>query len=122
MKHVLIISLILATLAGICNAKKKEPAPKVWSGYLIDKMCSKRMTGNPEKIKKHTKTCLTEEMCVVSGYGIITNKKFIPFDTKGNDIAANYLKTTPKEKDFEVEVTGVMKRNKIAVSEIKAKK
>jgi hypothetical protein len=79
------------------------------------------MVGNHDKIVKHSKTCLTEETCSESGYGVMTDKKFIPFDSKGNEIAANYLKTTQKQSDFQVEVTGAMKKNKIAVSDLKEK-
>ena len=77
------------------------------------------MVGNHDKMVKHSKTCLTEEECSSSGYGLMTEKKFIPFDAKGNEIAANYIKTTTKEKDFQIEVTGAMKKNKIVVADIK---
>lgn len=80
------------------------------------------MAGNHEKMVKHSKTCLTEDNCASSGYGLMLEKKFIPFDSKGNEIAANYLKATQKESDFQVEVTGAMKKNKIAVAELKEKK
>ena len=79
------------------------------------------MVGNHEKMMKHTKVCLTEEACATSGFGLMTDKKFIPFDAKGNEMAANYLKTSTKESDFPVEVTGVMKGKKIAVSDLKIK-
>ena len=105
-----------------CVSFAKTPAPKVWSGYLMDKMCSKRMVGNHDKMVKHSKTCLTEESCAQSGYGLMTDKKFIPFDAKGNVQAANYIKSASKESDFQVEVTGAMKKNKLAVVELKEKK
>ena len=118
MKHLLIVILVLTSFATVSYAKK-APAPKTWTGYLMDKMCSKRMVGNHTKIVAHSKTCLTEDNCSSSGYGLMTDKKFIPFDTKGNELAANYIKTTSKEKDFQVEVTGSMKRNKLAISGLK---
>src|SRR5579872_3224365 len=105
MNQILIAICSLAILAGSAEAKK-NPASKAWSGYLMDKMCSKRMVGNHDKMVKHSKTCLTEEECSSSGYGLMTEKKFIPFDTKGNEIAAGYIKSSPKEKDFLIEVTG----------------
>lgn len=87
----------------------------------MDKMCSKRMVKNHEKTVKHTKTCLTEEGCAASGFGLMTDKKFIPFDAKGNELAANYLKTTQRSSDFQIEVTGAMKKNRIAVTDLKEK-
>jgi len=122
MKRILIVIFTLAIFTTYSSAKKKDPVPKTWSGYLMDKMCSKRMIGNYDKMVKHSKTCLTEEECSSSGFGLMTEKKFIPFDAKGNEIAANYLKTATKDKDFQVEVTGLMKKNKLAVSDIKESK
>jgi hypothetical protein len=115
----LFVFLFLYLVSPSLTAKTKEPVQKTWSGYLIDKMCAKRRVGDTEKLKAHTKTCLTEESCATSGYGLVVGKKFIPFDAKGNAVAANYLKTTPKENDFHVEVTGTMKNNKISATEIK---
>ena len=117
MKYFYVCFIVL--IASISFAK--TPAPKVWSGYLMDKMCSKRMIKNHEKTMKHTKTCLTEEGCASSGFGLMTDKKFIPFDAKGNELAANYLKTTQKSSDFQIEVTGAMKKNRIAVTDLKEK-
>jgi hypothetical protein len=79
------------------------------------------MVGNHEKMAKHSKTCLTEETCARSGYGIMTEKKFIPFDEQGNILAAKYLTTTKKESDFQIEVTGKISKNKIIVKELKEK-
>jgi hypothetical protein len=118
MKHILIILFLMLFLASSIDAKKKEPILKTYSGYLMDKMCAKRKAGDLEKMKAHSKTCLTEEDCASSGFGIVVGKKFIPFDSTGNALTANYLKTTPKEKDFQVEVTGSMKKNKIAVADL----
>jgi hypothetical protein len=118
MKYFYLCLIVFVTSVGFA----KTPAPKVWSGYLMDKMCSKRMVGNHDKMVKHSKTCLTEEECATSGFGLMTDKKFIPFDAKGNEIAANYLKTASKESDFQIEVTGAMKKNKIAVAELREKK
>jgi hypothetical protein len=101
---------------------KREPAPKTWTGYLMDKMCAKRKAADPEKKKSHTKICLIEDNCASSGYGVVVGKKFIPFDSKGNEIVANYLKTTPKESDFQIQVSGAMKGKKIAVADLQEKK
>ncbi|MFI5263394.1 MAG: hypothetical protein ACHQM6_02645 [Candidatus Kapaibacterium sp.] len=117
MKQILAAFLTLAifTTSGFAI---KTPAPKKMNGYLIDKMCSKRMVGDHAKMVKHSKTCLTEESCAESGYGLMTEKKFIPFDAKGNELAAQYIKSSTKDKDFMVEVTGSMKKNKLAITDI----
>ena len=118
MKKIFITIFCLTMISSVSLAKTPT---KIWSGYLMDKMCSKRMVGNHEKMAGHTKTCLTEDGCAGSGYGLMTDKKFIPFDSKGNEIAATLIKNSPKEKDFQIEVKGVLKNNKIAVTDLKEK-
>jgi hypothetical protein len=117
MKYVICI-LLLVFFAPSSFAKKKDPVSKTYSGYLMDKMCAKRKAGDMEKMKNHSKTCLTEEECASSGYGVVVGKKFIPFDAKGNDMTVTYLKTLQKEKDIQVDVKGSMKKNKLAVTGI----
>jgi hypothetical protein len=117
MKRILIAIFTVAFFAT-SNFAMKTPAPKKLNGYLMDKMCSKRMVGDLVKMMKHTKTCLLEESCASTGYGLMTEKKFIPFDAKGNELAANYIKNSSKERDFMVEVTGSMKKNKLAIIDI----
>jgi hypothetical protein len=115
--------IILFALLIVCSysafGKTKDPAGKSYKGYLMDKMCAKRRVGDMEKMKAHTKTCLVEDACAASGYGVIVGKKFIPFDAKGNELAAAYIKSSPKDNDFQIEATGSMKKNKLAVTAIK---
>ncbi len=117
MKRILLAIVTLAVFTTSGFAVKASSSKKM-TGYLMDKMCSKRMVGNHDKIVKHSKTCLTEDGCSESGYGLMTDKKFIPFDAKGNELAANYIKASSKESDFKIEVTGSMKKNKLAISDI----
>jgi len=117
MKRIFIAILAVVIFSTAASAKK-EPAAKKLDGYLVDKMCSKRMIGHMDKAMKHTKTCLIEESCASTGYGLLTEKKYILFDAKGNELVANYLKTTSKESNFMVEVTGSMKKNRLAISSI----
>ncbi|MEI8134432.1 MAG: hypothetical protein WCH46_05040 [bacterium] len=106
-------ALLLLTTTG--EAKKKEPEAKSFKGYLMDKMCAKRRAGDVEKMKNHTKTCLTEEACAKSGYGVLVKGKFIPFDQKGNELAAAYIKNHTGENDFEIDALGNMKKGKLAL-------
>jgi hypothetical protein len=50
--------------------------------------------------EKHTKSCL--QKCESSGYGVITmdgkDKKFVKFDSKGNDLTVEALKAAKKAK------------------------
>jgi hypothetical protein len=114
-----IFVFIASLLFSVTIVYAKNPAPKTWSGYLIDKMCAKRMT--QEKAAKHTKTCLTEDNCASSGYGLYMDGKFYPFDANGSAKAAKFIAASSKDHDFQIEVTGQMKKNKIIVTELKNK-
>ncbi|MEP7235467.1 MAG: hypothetical protein ABI778_09250 [Ignavibacteriota bacterium] len=118
MMNIALLCLSLLLVGTPTSSKKKGPTPNVMIGYLMDKMCSKRMVGNTDKMMKHTKTCLLEETCASTGFGLMTEKKFIPFDAKGNELALEYLDNSKKERDFLVEVKGSMKKNKLAITEL----
>ena len=110
-----IILLFFFVFTETVSAKTKNPVVKSYKGYLMDKMCAKRKAGDIEKMKAHTRTCLTEETCAASGYGVVVGKKFIPFDDKGNELAAFYIKNHAKETDFEIDALGTMKKNKLSL-------
>lgn len=121
MKKIVIIALSVMLLASgsFAQKAKKSMSAGSWSGYLVDKMCSKKMTD--AKVSGHTKECLTEDHCASSGYGLMTGGKWIAFDKKGNTLAANLLKSTAKTNDMQVVVNGKMKGSMIQVTEVKEK-
>ncbi|MBI5463644.1 MAG: hypothetical protein HY966_01665 [Ignavibacteriales bacterium] len=91
------------------------------TGYLSDKMCSKRFLGEEGKAKaaKHTKACALEDGCKQSGYGLIFDGKFYKFDAAGDKMAAEYLSGTKKENNLLVEVVGQMDGSQMKVASIK---
>jgi hypothetical protein len=121
MKKTIVIALSILFLASgsFAQKAKKSVVASTWSGYLVDKMCSKNMT--EAKMPNHSKECLTEDHCSSSGYGLMTGGKWIAFDRKGNTLAANYLKSTAKASDIQVTVTGKMRGNRILVTSVKDK-
>ncbi len=123
MKKTIAIALIFA-LTGLFATSidaKTKPVAKSWTGVLIDKMCSKKMTGDMAKCSSHTKMCASEEMCAKSGYGVMVAGKYYKFDKKGDQLAAAYLKQTTKDKDMQIEVMGTMSGNTIKVTDLKDK-
>ena len=57
--------------------------------------------------------------CVKSGYAVLTaDKKLLKFDGKGNKEAAKLIKSTDRENDFHIKVTGEIKEDRIAVSSL----
>lgn len=125
MKNLLFVLLALFVVSGnsISQTKKtksKKATATTWTGYVVDKMCK---TDIPyTKGKGHTKECLLAEDCISTGFGLATaDGKWIAFDKKGSDMAGNFIKTSKKNKDFLVVVSGKMKAGTIEVSSIKDK-
>ena len=116
--------LILAVVPLQAQTKKES---HVMKGYLIDKMCGSTMAKKPHDkamamAAKHTKVCATEEECAASGYGLITDGKWIAFDEAGNKKAAEYLQKTKAKDHLYVAVSGTMAGKTISVSSIKETK
>lgn len=99
------------------------------SGYLVDKMCGTKMSKldkekATEKAMKHSKDCALEDMCKESGYGIVSDGKFIKFDENGDKLASTYFEKSKKEKDFVVNVKGTMDGDLMkveSIADVKAK-
>jgi hypothetical protein len=109
-----ILSIFLTLLCSLTiAAKPKDPPIKSYKGYLMDKMCARGKAGDIAQMKAHTRTCLSEEACASTGYGVVVGKKFIPFDKKSNELAAFYIKNHIKENDFEIDALGDMKNGKL---------
>ncbi len=95
-----IVALVLAA------APPAAAAEQTWKDVtVIDKMCFAKMKDTPEK---HTKSCLLK--CESSGYGIIAgegkDKKFVKFDSKGNDLTVEALKAAKGTEGLKATVVG----------------
>jgi hypothetical protein len=95
-----------------------------FTGYLTDVACGtsgKSPVDGSDLVNSpwdHTKACSI--VCAGSGYGVsVQNGKsfnFIPFDSKGNELAAAILKSTSKDQGVSVAVMGVLSNGVIMVS------
>jgi hypothetical protein len=107
-----LVALVLVTAAPAAAAEQ------TWKDVtVIDKMCFAKMKDTPEK---HTKDCLVK--CESSGYGVITadgkDKKFVKFDSKGNDLTVAALKVAKKTEGLKATVVGEMSDGTIKVKSI----
>jgi hypothetical protein len=114
---------VLACFAGIAPAAD-------FQGILIDKECSSkaeprivpgpRLEGGMIVAEAHTRQCALMPACQKSGYGVFTyDNKFLMFDDAGNRMALAAIKTSKKEDDLKVEVTGEIQGDKIKVTSLK---
>lgn len=110
MKKVMLMSALalVVSVAGIV-ALAQTQTKTTYTGYLMDKMCSGEATSSKDPMasaKEHTRSCALMKSCMASGYGIVSDKKFYPFDEKGNELAKQMLKTTKKKDNLSIEVVG----------------
>lgn len=118
------VSAVLVAFVTV-NAMAQES--KAVTGYLVDKMCGSGMAkkGPAEamlKASKHTRECALEPGCAESGYGLVSDGKFIKFDEKGDVKAKAFLTKTKLADHILVEVSGTMQGDKLAVTSLKEAK
>ncbi len=103
----LVLTLVVVALAS-------PLAAATWKGVaLMDAGCAQKadVMAHPEN---HPKSCAMQ--CSKAGYGAIVNGKFVKFDKKGDELAADALKKSEKKDHLTANVTGEMKDGKIQVS------
>jgi hypothetical protein len=120
----LITSLIICSMSVSAQTQKEKPKSSIMKGYLMDKMCGSPLSAKSPvdamaKASKHTRECALEEGCAASGYGLIMNGKWIPFDEAGSKKAAEYLNKTKAVNHLYVSVSGKFADDKISVLSIK---
>ena len=101
MKRFLIAGFAFSTLAFA----------DTWSGTLVDVMCKGK------DLASHTKKCALG--CAKSGFAVVlSDGKFLKLDEAGNGKALAALKTTEKEKDLKVKVSGKLEGETIQVDSL----
>lgn len=102
-----VVVLIAGSLTVVAGAEKTV------NGYLIDKMCGAK----PERAASHTKSCA--EKCAGSGFGVVSEGKFLAFDEKGNQLASDLLKNSKQAKGIKVTVEGEQDGDTLKVTSLK---
>ncbi len=132
MKNLLVLAVaLLFGIAGSAAAQEKgyeKATSHSLKGYLVDQMCASGMVKKGTeaamaKAAKHTKECALEDMCMESGYGVMSNGKYYKFDKNGDKEALALVKKTDSKSNIMIEVsgTGTNKEFKVAsIKEIKA--
>jgi hypothetical protein len=88
-------------------------AAATWKGVaLMDAGCAAKadMVAHPDD---HPKSCAMQ--CSKAGFGAIVDGKFVKFDKKGSDLAAEAVKKTEKKDHLRATVTGELKDGVIEV-------
>jgi len=112
------LSVLALVALALVIAPPVAAAEQTWKDVtVIDHMCFAKMKDTPEK---HTKMCL--QKCESSGYGVIMgegkDKKFVKFDSKGNDLTVEALKAAKKSEGLKATVVGEMTGDTIKVKSI----
>ena len=112
------LSVFAVVALVLVIAPPAAAAEQTWKDVtVIDKMCFAKLKDTPEK---HTKDCMLK--CESSGYGVITadgkDKKFVKFDSKGNELTVEALKASKKTEGLKATVVGEMSDGTIKVKSI----
>jgi len=105
----LAFALLIAVLALPLSAATWKNIP------LMDADCSGEQSklDNPDA---HTRGCARK--CADSGYGAVIDKKFVPFDKKGSDLAKAAIEKSEKKNHLRATVEGELKDGVIQVSSL----
>lgn len=102
-------------IVGLCTAFGAVALAGEWQGHLMDAMCAAKMK---DKAAGHKAKCALN--CAKSGFGLVTaDGKYIKFDEAGNAKAQEALKSTSKEQDLTVKVTGTLNGETIQVESLR---
>ena len=112
-------SLLAVIVAlGLAAALSGQSDQKI-NGWLVDSVCAGHHATEPGYAANHDKKCNLMDVCVKSGYSVITaDQKVYKLDQKGAEQALALLKATDKDKDWKVVVTGTVDGQNIAVTSI----
>jgi hypothetical protein len=116
--------LTAAAVCGLCvgamavRAADEAAEAKEIKGVLIDNNCGSKQASE-EAAANHPKACALKEGCAKSGFAVMSGKKLIKFDEKGNTKAKEYLGVA--ENATKVIVVGTLSEDgkTITVKEIK---
>lgn len=108
-------AVLFCALSGSLAAQDEQTV----HGYLVDAVCARNHATEPGYGANHQKKCSLMDVCVKSGFSVITaDQKVFKFDAKGSQQALNLIKATDKDKDWKVAVTGKVDGDTIAVTSI----
>ena len=107
MKRLLVLPALLVAWTVVASAGE-------WQGHLMDSMCAAKMK---DKAASHKAKCALA--CAKTGFGLVTSDgKFVKFDEAGNAKAQEALKSTAKDQDLMVKVTGTLDGDIIQVESL----
>jgi hypothetical protein len=90
------------------------------TGHLVDAVCANNHATEPGYVEQHDRNCNLMPGCIKSGFSLVTSDlKVLKLDPNGAEQALALIKTTDKDKDWKVAVTGVVDGQTIVVSSIK---
>jgi|WetSurMetagenome_2_1015567.scaffolds.fasta_scaffold454795_3 hypothetical protein len=114
-----LVALLVTFSSGAFAQDAKTVTKK---GYVVDKMCSAgimKKADPMERAAKHTKSCSLEEHCASSGYGIVSDGKWMAFDEKGSAKAKAAIESTKREKGLYYEVSGTVSGDVFTLASLK---
>ena len=106
MRKIVVLALIASLALPLSAATWKSVS-------LMDADCAGSKT---DKADTHTRSCALR--CADSGFGVVVDGKFVPFDAKGTELAKAALEKSDKKDHLRVTVEGELKDGVIQVSSL----
>jgi hypothetical protein len=109
MKKVLLVALALLVSLPVFAATWENVA-------IVDAGCAKKVVDDPDK---HPRACMLD--CADSGFGVVSEGKFVKFDAKGDELAIEALNASDKKNGIRADVTGEIKDGVLHVATLTLK-
>ena len=123
MKQWSILAVLVLLVAALAVGARAQAQTQTISGYLVDVKCGSARGSEAGFPADHTKSCMLMDACMKSGYAVMkADKTLVKFDAAGNEKAVKLLKSTNRDKDWKVDVTGTMQNDVLAVATIALQK
>ncbi len=120
---IILIAFILGVgMRGIAGNQPGSPAPRSWSGYLLDGECARERKARETDLgPKHTTSCLQMPACDRSGYGLLLagSNEYLRFDENGNRQVRQLVWKARIQSNWRIVVQGKRSDDVLQVQRIK---
>ena len=110
---------VFALVVSFSVAPLTQSRTQTFKGHLVDTVCAKGHGAEPKYAENHARMCNLMGECIKSGYTLVmADKKMMELDSNGAELALALSKSSSKEKDFRVTVSGTATGSTLAVRSI----
>jgi len=103
----------------LAGAVSVQAQGQTFKGHLVDTVCANNHATEHGYAEKHENSCNKMDVCVKSGYSLMTaDHKVLKLDAKGAEQALALVKKTEKKTDLKATVVGTLDGTTLTVASI----